>query len=121
VAHLRSAIGAADAVLFCTPEYAGALPGSFKNLLDWSVGGGEIYQKPVGWINASAAPTGAANAQASLRLVLGYLGATVIPEAGVDLPVVRRDIGPDGLIGDPALRQRITDVLRALTAPLALP
>jgi NAD(P)H-dependent FMN reductase len=32
----------ADAVLFCTPEYAGTLPGSFKNLLDWTVGGGEI-------------------------------------------------------------------------------
>lgn len=42
---------AADAVLFCTPEYAGALPGSFKNLLDWTVGGGETYGKPAAWIN----------------------------------------------------------------------
>lgn len=50
VAALRSAIAEADAVLFCTPEYAGALPGSFKNLLDWTIGG-EIYQKPVAWIN----------------------------------------------------------------------
>ena len=49
-----AAIDAADAVLFSTPEYAGALPGSFKNLLDWTIGGGEIYEKPVGWINASA-------------------------------------------------------------------
>lgn len=24
--------------MFCTPEYAGALPGSFTNLLDWTVG-----------------------------------------------------------------------------------
>jgi NAD(P)H-dependent FMN reductase len=40
-------------VLFCTPEYAGALPGSFENLLDWTVGGGEMYRKPVAWINAS--------------------------------------------------------------------
>ena len=39
VADLRARIAAADAVLFCTPEYAGALPGSFKNLLDWTVGG----------------------------------------------------------------------------------
>ena len=28
----------ADAVLLCTPEYAGSLPGSLKNLLDWTVG-----------------------------------------------------------------------------------
>ncbi len=59
VAELRRQVAAADAVLFCTPEYAGALPGSFKNLLDWTVGGGEIYGKPAAWVNASsvAAPT----------------------------------------------------------------
>ena len=40
VAGLRAAIGAAGALLFCTPEYAGALPGSFKNLLDVGAGAG---------------------------------------------------------------------------------
>jgi hypothetical protein len=25
-----------------TPEYAGTLPGSLKNLLDWRVGGGDL-------------------------------------------------------------------------------
>ena len=34
VADLRSRIRTADAVVLSTPEYAGALPGSFKNLLD---------------------------------------------------------------------------------------
>jgi chromate reductase len=34
VAALRGRIHGADAVVFSTPEYAGALPGSFKNLLD---------------------------------------------------------------------------------------
>src|SRR5437764_168434 len=47
-AELRARIAAAGALLFCTPEYAGTLPGSLKNLLDWTVGGGEIYGKPVG-------------------------------------------------------------------------
>ena len=54
VASLRSSIEAADALLFSTPEYAGALPGSFKNLLDWTVGGGETYGMPVAWVNASS-------------------------------------------------------------------
>ena len=45
-ADLRARIAAAGALLFCTPEYAGTLPGSLKNLLDWTVGGGEIYGKP---------------------------------------------------------------------------
>lgn len=49
VAALRSSVAGADAVLFCTPEYAGALPGSFKNLLDWSVGGTPFTDKPVAW------------------------------------------------------------------------
>ena len=38
VADLRSRIRTADAVVLSTPEYAGALPGSFKNLLDWTIG-----------------------------------------------------------------------------------
>ena len=46
VVELRAAIERADAVVFCTPEYAGTLPGSFKNLLDWTVGGAEMYGKP---------------------------------------------------------------------------
>ena len=69
VEDLRSAIHAADALLFCAPEYAGALPGSFKNLLDWTIGDdqpGSIYEKPVAWINAS--PRGAKGAHVELAL-----------------------------------------------------
>lgn len=88
VADLRQQIRTADAVLFSTPEYAGALPGSFKNLLDWTVGddqSGSIYEKPVAWINAS--PRGAINAHDSLRKVLGYTGAAIVEPACADLPV----------------------------------
>jgi NAD(P)H-dependent FMN reductase len=53
VADLRQQLAASDAVLFCTPEYAGTLPGSLKNLLDWTVGSGELYGKPVAWINVA--------------------------------------------------------------------
>ena len=59
-AELRREIAAADAVVFCTPEYAGSLPGSFKNLLDWTVGGGEMYGKPTAWINVAAPGRGPA-------------------------------------------------------------
>jgi NAD(P)H-dependent FMN reductase len=37
---LRDDIRASDGLLFSTPEYAGGLPGAFKNLLDWTVGDG---------------------------------------------------------------------------------
>jgi chromate reductase, NAD(P)H dehydrogenase (quinone) len=116
VADLRREIAAAAAIVFCTPEYAGALPGSFKNLLDWTVGGGEIYRKPVAWINVSsvAAPTGGADAHASLAKVLGYVGADVVEDACLRLPLTRDAVGPDGLIADEGIRHALTGVLHAL-------
>jgi chromate reductase len=116
VTELRAAIGAADAVLFSTPEYAGALPGSFKNLLDWTIGGGEIYEKTVGWINASTLG-GAANTYESLGIVLRYAGTHIVDAACVQIPLDRKAIGPDGLVADPAIRAQLTDVLTALVAP----
>jgi chromate reductase, NAD(P)H dehydrogenase (quinone) len=38
VQRLRDAIHQADAIMSSTPEYTGALPGSLKNLLDWTIG-----------------------------------------------------------------------------------
>ena len=116
VAELRAATGRADALLVCTPEYAGALPGSFKNLLEWLVGGGEAYRKPIAWINVAgpASPTGAADAHASLRKVVGYLSMEIVEEACVRIPVARDAIGEDGLIADPALREPLAAALAAL-------
>ncbi|MFJ8627223.1 NADPH-dependent FMN reductase [Kitasatospora sp. NPDC093550] len=115
VAGLRAAIEAADALLVCTPEYAGTLPGSFKNLLDWTVGGVEISDKPVGWINA-ANPGRGGGAEATLRTVLGYTGAAVVEEACVRIPLGRGAVGPGGLVVDPVVRERIGEVLAALAA-----
>jgi NAD(P)H-dependent FMN reductase len=119
VAPLRASIAAANAVLFCTPEYAGALPGSFKNLLDWTVGGAEMYRKPVAWINASTAPAGAVNAHASLRTVLGYLSAEIVEAACASIPVPRSSIGVDGLIADAAIRAEIGATVATLATVAA--
>ena len=114
VAELRAEIGASRAVLLCTPEYAGALPGSFKNLLDWSVGGDEMYGKPVAWVNVSSSATGADDAHASLAKVLGYLNADIVAAACARIPVARGDVGDDGLIADTNVRERIAGVLTIL-------
>ncbi len=119
VADLRLRIAGADALLFSTPEYAGDLPGPFKNLLDWTVGGGETYGKPVAWINASGSPTGAHNAHRSLRTVLGYTGSDIVEAACAHIPVARSAVGPDGLIADDALREQIAEALNALASQLA--
>ena len=121
VAELRAAVGRVDAILVCTPEYAGALPGAFKNLLEWLVGGGEAYRKPIAWINVSgpAAPSGGADAHDSLRKVVGYLSMEIIEEACMRIPVARDAVGEDGLVADPAIRERLAAALAALRAGAA--
>ncbi len=116
VADLRAQLAAANAVLFCTPEYAGALPGAFKNLLDWTVGGAEIYGKPAAWVNVSsvAAPTGGADAHASLAKVLSYVGADVVEAACARAPMTRSAVGPDGTVTDPQVREQLAAVLHVL-------
>jgi chromate reductase len=119
VIALRSAIADADAVVFSTPEYAGALPGSFLNLLDWTIGGGEIYEKPVAWINVATSPTGAVKAYESLRTVLGYAGTTIIDAACAHIPVLHANVGEDGLVADPAAREQVAEVVATLVKELA--
>jgi NAD(P)H-dependent FMN reductase len=112
VAHLRAALDGADAVVFCTPEYAGALPGSFKNALDWAVGSTVLNTKPTAVVNVSA--VGASKAQLSLRVVLTYLMVDFVDEACVHLPVQRQQVNDDGLIDDPDVRQQIEQVVADL-------
>jgi chromate reductase len=119
VARFRARLAEAGALLFCTPEYAGALPGSFKNLLDWSVGGGEMSGKPVGWVNSSVGPTAGAGAHAELRTVLTYLDAVIVEAACVQVPVTRADVAGDGLVSDPAVRAQLAAVMAALAGTLS--
>jgi chromate reductase, NAD(P)H dehydrogenase (quinone) len=116
VAELRDAIDAADGVLFCTPEYAGTLPGSMKNLLDWTVGGTVLTDKPVAWVNAAADARRGGGAHATLAVVLGYVQARVVDEACRSVPVTRAAVGPDGRVDDAATRAALADVLAVLAA-----
>ena len=117
VAALREQIASADGILFCTPEYAGALPGSFKNLLDWTVGGPEMDRKPVAWINVAAEGRGL-KAQESLRTVMGYLGAAVLEPADRRIFVPRDAVGADGTIRDLTVMEAIADALRTFVNQL---
>ncbi len=105
---MRQQLADADGVLICTPEYAGALPAALKNLLEWTIGDGGTYDKPVAWINVSgvAAPTGGADAHTSLRKVLEYSGADIVEAACVRVPLSRQAIGANGLVEDPTARRR---------------
>ena len=119
VTRLRGAIHTADAVLFSTPEYAGALPGSFKNLLDWTIGDDHVrsmYEKPVAWIVASL--RGAEHAYDSLRTVLGFAHSNIVEAACSHIPVTTAMIDDDGLIADLDVRSKLAAALNTFAASL---
>jgi chromate reductase, NAD(P)H dehydrogenase (quinone) len=119
VQWMRDTIHEADAILFSTPEYAGALPGTLKNWLDWAIGDdqvGSIYEKPVGWLNAS--PRGADGAHRELRTVLSYAHARIIEAACVRIPVTGAMIGADGLVHDDTSRSALAGALAVVAGAI---
>jgi chromate reductase len=116
VVELRRLIDESSALFFSTPEYAGAIPGALKNLLEWTVGGTETTQKPTGWFNPSSILNRAADTYTSLRIVLEYTGAQVVDEACVDVPVPRALIGEDGVVRSDEVRSSIYRAVLALVA-----
>jgi chromate reductase len=120
VTGLRDLVTAADVLLFSTPEYAGSLPGSLKNLLDWLVAGGDLHDKPVAWL--SLAPPGQdEGARAALESALAHGNARLLNWACARIPLALSAVGADGLIGDPQLHRAIQDIGQALDRFLAVP
>jgi len=77
VRRWRDAVGAADAVVIATPEYAGGMPGALKNALDWLVGSGELYEKPGIIVSAAPAEERGGRARDGLEVTLTMQGARV--------------------------------------------
>ena len=111
----RAQVGAADGVLFVTPEYAFGIPGSLKNALDWLVTSGELWRKPVVVVSASPSAKGGEHAHAALLLTLSALEAELVPESSLMVSFVSTKVGKDGTVIDAATK----DALRASVEALA--
>jgi chromate reductase len=120
VALLRHQVNGADAVLFSTPEYAGSLPGSLKNLLDWLADGGALDGKPVAWLSV-AAPGQDEGARATLETVLTHSKARVLRPACIRVPLSPSAVDAQGIVTDQRLHMALLDMLQALTRSLAIP
>jgi chromate reductase len=86
VQRLRVAIGAAQGLLFVTPEYNRSIPGVLKNAIDHAsrpYGQNAWAGKPAGVLGVSVGAIGTALAQQHLRNVLAYLDVPTLgqPEA----------------------------------------
>jgi chromate reductase, NAD(P)H dehydrogenase (quinone) len=53
VRAFAAAVEAADGIVVSCPEYVHALPGGFKNAIDWLVSRSEIIGKPIALLHAS--------------------------------------------------------------------
>ncbi len=100
----------ASGVLLAVPEYAFGIPGAFKNALDWTVGGGCLYRKPVAIVEL-APPGRGAHVRRALEDVLTALDADV---AHYPVPVGRHDRDASGDIANPAVLDRLEAVVAEL-------
>ena len=99
VTRFKKAIQKADAIVISTPEYAFGVPGTLKNALDWTVGTGELNDKPVSAISASPLNSGGNNALASLLLTLTALGTKKNEGSALSIPNVKGKIA-EGRVTD---------------------
>jgi len=77
VEAFAAAVARADGIVVACPEYVHALPGGFKNAIDWLVSREEIIAKPIALIHASHRGD---DALAQLRLVLGTVSTNFAPD-----------------------------------------
>jgi chromate reductase len=97
LAAWRSALARSDGVVIATPEYAHSLPGSLKNALDWIVGSGELYDKPIALM--SAGTSGGHRALEALAQTLRAQGGQI--DGQLSVPGVRPKLDANGELADP--------------------
>ncbi|TLV03010.1 NADPH-dependent FMN reductase [Dyadobacter luticola] len=99
VTRFKNAIQQASGVIICTPEYAFGVPGTLKNALDWTVGTGDLNDKPLAVISASPLNSGGDKALASILLTLTALGAKRNEHSALSIPNIKQKIR-DGKVTD---------------------
>ncbi|HSH64959.1 MAG TPA: NADPH-dependent FMN reductase [Bacteroidia bacterium] len=110
VVDLRNQLKMAAAVLICTPEYAMGVPGSLKNLLDWTVSSSDFSGKPVAVITAS---TSGEKAHESLIGTLRIIEAKVDEQATLLISHAKAKVSSESKIID---EKTLEDVKKVMTA-----
>lgn len=118
VMELRAAVDRADALVISTPEYAHALPGSFKNVLDWLVSHPPFAGKPVAILHVARDSTWALD---SLREVLKTMSARIVEPACVALPLGSNRLDEEAILAREDLRALLVASREALANEGAAP
>jgi NAD(P)H-dependent FMN reductase len=110
VAELRARVATAAGLLISCPEYAHGVPGSFKNALDWLVGGPEFICKPVALFNTSPRSS---YAQDSLAETIRTMTGRIISEASLSLPLLGQQLDANEIIARLELASAIRSAISA--------
>ena len=111
--ELRRRLEGSDAFILASPEYNGSMPGTIKNLIDWT---SRFRPQPFDGrhgllVSASPSLAGGNRGLWSLRVPLEHLGARIFPDM-FSLAMAHKAMADDD-IADPALRARFQKTLEA--------
>jgi NAD(P)H-dependent FMN reductase len=87
------------------------MPGVLKNALDWLAGGVEMSGKRTALLNATPP---AEYLTASLRETLRVLGARIVEEACIEVPLRGKGLEAEAIATEPAFAARLRGMLEAL-------
>lgn len=117
VADLKAAIRAADAVIFCSPEYNYSIPGHLKNVIDWAsrpYGDSAWEGKPAAIMGASPGAIATARMQYHLRQVMVFLNMHPLNKPEIMIGNCSDKYDAEGRLTDENTRQHISKMLDAL-------
>ncbi|MDP2273528.1 MAG: NAD(P)H-dependent oxidoreductase [Archangium sp.] len=111
--ELRRRLQQSDAFMLVSPEYNGSMPGTIKNLIDWtSRFRPQPFDERHGLVlSASPSLAGGNRGLWALRVPLEHLGARIFPDM-FSLSMAHKAFTEDDLT-DPALKARLEKTLQA--------
>ncbi|MCM0021212.1 MAG: NAD(P)H-dependent oxidoreductase [Tagaea sp.] len=122
VARLHAAVGAADGVLLCTPEYNSGIPGVLKNALDWMSrppGKATAAGKPVAVMGTTPGGGGTGRVQIVMAPVLQGMGMLQLVGAAVAIPNAGQAFDAEGNLADERAKKLVASALAAFDAWIA--
>lgn len=103
--------------MISTPEYVHALPGSFKNALDWLVSDPAFAGKPVVILHVARGSTWALD---SLREVLRTMSARILDAAFATLPLGSNQVDVAAILARDDLQRLLCGSVDALRQALQM-
>lgn len=114
---LKSAISAADAVLFVTPEYNRSIPGALKNAIDWASrpwGTNSFARKPSAVIGTSPGKIGTAVGQQHLRSIMAFCNSPLMNAIEAYIQFTPGLITDDGEVTNDETREFLAGYMQEL-------